>query len=442
MAWLVFYGGVGEIGGNKILLEDGDTRVFLDFGVSFSRMEKFYSAPFMTPKRGEGLVELGLLPRLEGAYRFDESEPSLDAVIVSHVHMDHVGFLPLLKEEIPVLCGETAAVAMEAFNSLGKWVVGKGVAGGKIKTFRTGCKLNVGGVEVVPVHVDHSVPGSYGFIIHTSEGTVAYTGDFRMHGARRDLTEDFVSLAEEEGVDVLVTEATNILNAYVSSEREVEEKLSYIVGNTDGLVVAYFASTDIDRLRSFYNVAKANGRRLILSAKQAYLLSKLQRDKHLEIPSLKDENLMVFKKRKESYRKWEAEVMEESFVVEAADVSRMQREAILVASLYDFEELIDIKPLPGSCYIYSSSEPFSEEMEIDMAKIKNWLDHYGLPQYSVHVSGHVMPIELKKAVARIKPRKVFPIHCEQPEAFAKFVKGTGVKVVAPTAGERHPIREA
>ncbi|MEM1798410.1 MAG: MBL fold metallo-hydrolase [Candidatus Jordarchaeales archaeon] len=442
MSWLVFYGGVGEIGGNKILLEDGDTRIFLDFGVSFSQMSKFYSAPFLTPRRGEGLVELGLLPRLEGVYTFDESQPSLDAVVVSHVHMDHAGFLPLLKEEIPILCGETTAVAMEAFTSLEKWVVGRGVKGGRVKTFRTGSKLKVGSVEVVPVHVDHSVPGSYGFIIHASEGTVAYTGDFRMHGARRDLTEDFVSLAEEEGVDVLVTEATNILNAYVSSEREVEEKLDYIVSNTEGLVVAYFASTDIDRLRSFYNVAKRNGRKLILSAKQAYLLNMLHRDTRLKIPSLKDENLMVFKKRKKQYTRWEEEVMGEGVVVEAADVSRMQREAILVASLYDFEELIDVKPIPGSCYIYSSSEPFSEEMEIDMAKMKNWLDHYGLPQYSVHVSGHVMPIELKKVVARIKPKTVFPVHCEQPEAFARFVKGTGVKVAVPAVGEKHPVRGA
>ena len=37
MTSLTFYGGVNEIGGNKILLEDKDTRVFLDFGKGFSR---------------------------------------------------------------------------------------------------------------------------------------------------------------------------------------------------------------------------------------------------------------------------------------------------------------------------------------------------------------------------------------------------------------------
>ncbi len=40
MTSLTFYGGVNEIGGNKILLEDKDTRVFLDFGKSFSRRAK------------------------------------------------------------------------------------------------------------------------------------------------------------------------------------------------------------------------------------------------------------------------------------------------------------------------------------------------------------------------------------------------------------------
>jgi mRNA degradation ribonuclease J1/J2 len=37
---LTFYGGVNEIGGNKILLEDKDTRVFLDFSKGFSRRAK------------------------------------------------------------------------------------------------------------------------------------------------------------------------------------------------------------------------------------------------------------------------------------------------------------------------------------------------------------------------------------------------------------------
>ena len=42
MTSLTFYGGVNEIGGNKILLEDKDTKVFLDFGKGFSSWETYF----------------------------------------------------------------------------------------------------------------------------------------------------------------------------------------------------------------------------------------------------------------------------------------------------------------------------------------------------------------------------------------------------------------
>lgn len=40
MTTLTFYGGVGEIGGNKILLTDDESRVFLDFGMNFEKLSK------------------------------------------------------------------------------------------------------------------------------------------------------------------------------------------------------------------------------------------------------------------------------------------------------------------------------------------------------------------------------------------------------------------
>jgi predicted metal-dependent RNase len=46
---LTFYGGVNEIGGNKILLKDGDTRVFFDFGMSSNMKRLFNSPPFLSP---------------------------------------------------------------------------------------------------------------------------------------------------------------------------------------------------------------------------------------------------------------------------------------------------------------------------------------------------------------------------------------------------------
>ena len=51
---LTFYGGVKEIGGNKILLEDRDTKIFFDFGMSFGKRGKFFEE-FLTPRTANGI---------------------------------------------------------------------------------------------------------------------------------------------------------------------------------------------------------------------------------------------------------------------------------------------------------------------------------------------------------------------------------------------------
>jgi mRNA degradation ribonuclease J1/J2 len=63
----------------------------------------------------------------------------------------------------------------------------------------------------------------------------------------------------------------------------------------------------MDRFRTFYEVAKGNGRKLVISLKKAYLLDKLVDDKHLDLPDpwkmtrssfiLRGRNLDVFWRR-------------------------------------------------------------------------------------------------------------------------------------------------
>nr|MDO8089785.1 MBL fold metallo-hydrolase [Candidatus Sigynarchaeota archaeon] len=71
MVELTFYGGVGEVGGNMFLLRDGDTRIFLDFGVNYNERRKYYSWPALQPRDHRGLLDFGLIPELSGVYRFD-----------------------------------------------------------------------------------------------------------------------------------------------------------------------------------------------------------------------------------------------------------------------------------------------------------------------------------------------------------------------------------
>jgi len=438
---ITFYGGVNEVGGNKILLKDRDARVFFDFGMSFSMRRQFYSPPFLSPKSEKSLQALGILPKIDGIYRFDAKAPEVDAVFISHGHMDHSAYLSFIKREIPVYCGETTKIILQAMGEMRRADLEFDVEGIKFEAFRTGHKICVGDLEVLPIHVDHSVPGAYGFIIQTSNGVVVYTGDFRRHGAKPKMTDEFVEKAKESEPVAVVSEATNMTGASISSEGEVEGKLNEIVQQASGIVLADFASTDVDRLNSFHRIAKKTGRCLTVSLRQAYLIEALHKDKGLKLPDLNDENILVFRKSKKRYEKWENNIIEKykGKIVDVFEVSKQQCKAILAMSLYDLEELVEIQPSPGSCYILSASEPFNEEMEIDFERLLNWLRHYGLPQYHVHVSGHIMPLQLKKALKEMNASKIFPIHTENAELFAKFMRDLKSETVLVEKGKEYKI---
>jgi len=67
---ITFYGGIHEIGGNKFLVEDRGTRIFLDFGMQMGKFGDYF-AEFINPKACNGmgdLFEFGLLPNLRRIY--------------------------------------------------------------------------------------------------------------------------------------------------------------------------------------------------------------------------------------------------------------------------------------------------------------------------------------------------------------------------------------
>jgi ribonuclease J len=440
---LTFHGGVDEIGGNKILLRDRDTRVFLDFGMSYSMKKLFYSPPFLAPRSEKSLQELGILPSLEGVYTFDPKPPSVDAVFISHGHLDHSAYLSFIKREIPIYCGETAKTILQTLSQIRRADLEFNVADLNFQTFRTGDKINIGNLTVRPFHVDHSIPGAYGFVMDTSKGSVVYTGDFRDHGAKPEMTVEFIDNARDSDPVAVVTEATNMTGATISSETEVEDKLQSIVSQAEGVVLAEFAYSDVDRLNSFYHIAKKNKRCLAVSLKQAHLLNALRKDPHLAVPDLDDEDVLIFRKSKKRFDKWERELMEQyagkNKVFDVFEASKQQCNVVLALSFYDFEELIALEPAAGSCYVLSASEPFNEEMEIDYEKLLNWLRHYGLPQYHVHVSGHMMPLQLKAALKEMNSKIIFPVHTENAGLFAKFMRDLKSNVTLVEKGKEYPL---
>ena len=138
MAKLIFYGGVNEIGGNKVLLEDGEHSLFLDFGYSFKANKQFYEE-YLRPRGGAGLLnplEMGLIPPLEGLYRDDLVTPGLwqrfrrhpiyhridgvDGILLSHAHLDHSGYISFLKTDIPIYSTAVTAFITKANQDSGR----------------------------------------------------------------------------------------------------------------------------------------------------------------------------------------------------------------------------------------------------------------------------------------------------------------------------------
>ena len=124
MVQLTFYGGVNEIGGNKILLEDKDARIFLDFGKSFTSGCDYFTG-WLSPRRINGLGDYfhcGLLPQISGIYAKEKlvftdlpyTEPTIDAVFLSHAHFDHIAHIEFLDPEIPVYLGVGTKLFVES----------------------------------------------------------------------------------------------------------------------------------------------------------------------------------------------------------------------------------------------------------------------------------------------------------------------------------------
>jgi len=434
MVSLTFYGGVNEIGGNKVLLEDGDVRVFLDFGQSFNFGLDFFTR-WLSPRGVNGLgdfFEFGLLPKLKGLYareqlRFTDVsyvKPRFDSVFLSHAHFDHVDHVGFLDPLIPVYLGVGTKLFLESMEATSGFC---NYGEHRYRTFRTGDKIKVGGLVVEPIHVDHSIPAAYGFLIHTSEGVVVYTGDIRAHGPRRDMTEEFIDKACACEPVAMICEGTRMVEKERRrnySEGEVRRLSDGVVSSTNKIVFVTRYSRDMDRFRTFYDVAKKNGRRIVVSPKTAHLLSRLVEDKRLDLPDpSKDKDILVYFKRKRSgefderdYYVWERGFTDKMVTHEF--VHKNQGSLVMDLNFYEFTELIDINPDSGCHFIHSMSEPFSEE-DIEDKVMHNWLNHFKMQFHQLHASGHMNKHELTDLINHIKPKRIFPIHTENQQLFKK-----------------------
>lgn len=455
MVELTFYGGVKEIGGNKILLEDNDTKIFFDFGMSFGKRGLFFEE-FLTPRIANGIgdfVTMGLIPDLKGIYREGllthfgrkAEEPDIDAVFLSHAHADHANYVSFLHRNIPIYCGETCKLILDAVEESSQRSIENEVCNFKKRplfrcdykkppiarnffTFRTGDRIKINSVEIEPIHVDHSVPGAYGFVVWTSNGPIVYTGDLRLHGHKSEMTRDFVEKAKEVKPIALITEGTRVDQSKTDeSEDNVYSLSKPEVVENKGLTIVDFNFKDVDRFRTFYNIAKESGKKLVISLKHACFLDKYHLDDWLDVPDSYGENIFLFKPKRmtgtyidEDYTdKYIKRRLNAPNLVTAEDIAVNPNDYMIVLNYWYFNTLIDLKP-KNSLYIHSLSEPFNEEMEFSFNRMKNWLDYFELKFIQAHCSGHICGSDLSNLIEEINPHTLFPIHTEHPGLFRKL----------------------
>ncbi|MCI4339052.1 MAG: MBL fold metallo-hydrolase [Thermoplasmata archaeon] len=441
---VTFLGGVREIGGNKILIEDGPDRILFDFGPSFSpRKEQFY-VDYLQPRSAspvQDLLEFELLPRVDGLYSREalmDSDlpyrpPEVHGIFVSHAHADHAGYLKLVDPEIPVYVGAGTRRLLDAIEtSTPSMKYGEH----DWRIFADRAPVRVGGLEVVPYPVDHSVPFAYGFLIRTSEGTIVYTGDFRQHGPRAADTHAFLAAAAAESPAALLIEGTRAgpdprRNL---TETGVRDGVDRVLGEGPSLALACTYPRDVDRLRTLYDAARAAERELVVSARTAHLLAEVApMFPSGSVPVVgRSPGLSVYARKKRRNFRWEAPYLSEAI---GADVLRSRGDRYLLAlDLMHFPELIDLRPPRGSPFIHSMSEPFSED-DVDDRVLHNWLDHFGLAFHQMHASGHASGPELLEIVREVSPTFVYPIHTEHPEAF----EAAGTPVRSPALGTPYSL---
>lgn len=136
---ITIYDGAETIGGNKIYVEENGRGVFLDFGMNFARYGEYF-AEFLSERSTRGIHDplyLNLIPELN-IYRSDLIPSDVDlsgypklnveAVLLSHAHLDHCGNAGYLHETIPLVASATTLAILKAMRDSGRSKVGSEIA--------------------------------------------------------------------------------------------------------------------------------------------------------------------------------------------------------------------------------------------------------------------------------------------------------------------------
>jgi ribonuclease J len=245
------------------------------------------------------------------------------------------------------------------------------------------------------------------------------------------MTHEFVQEAKNAKPVALICEGTRVIDLPTEeNEPLVFKKASDVVSrHSNSPVFADFNFKDVDRLRTFYRVAKESGRKMVVKLKDCYYLRELSNDPNLCVPNYDDKDIVIYRPKQVSgtyadgdYYGEDGKLASLPNAKTAAEISQNPSRYLCALGYFSFSALIDMKLPAGSIYVHSASEPYNEEMILNQERVDNWLDKFGMGRYQIHCSGHAKSSDLFQVVREIDAGMLFPIHTEHPEAYVRVTR--------------------
>ena len=395
-------GGLGEVGKNMTVLEYGDDIIIVDIGVAFPEADQL----------GIDLV-IPDITYLKG------KEDRIRGIFITHGHEDHIGAIPFIYPHIPAPIYATRItlglieVKLREHNLMSM---------ADLREVQSGDRVEVGAFGVEFFHVCHSIPDACGLGIHTPDGIVIHTGDFKFDQTPVDGRQtDFHALSRmgEEGVLCLLSDCVHVETpGFTPSEREVSAALDRLIAEAPGRVIISTFGSLISRVQQIMDLAYYHRRKVAVAGRSLENNTAMAQELgYLQIPP----DTLINTADVNAYDDHELVII----------TTGAQGEPMAALSRIANGDHRFITVVPGDTVILSATPIPGNESSVN--RIINSLFCQGAnvlypPAHRVHVSGHASQEELKLMLNLTRPRFVAPIHGERRHQvhYARLAQQMGV----------------
>ena len=420
---LIIHRGTKEIGGTCIELIAQSTRILLDFGMPLVNAKKEpFDSKILEGKSLDELKKLKLLPKISGLYK-DEAK-GIDAIFISHSHLDHYGFLRYVHPDIPIYMSKGAKQLIKISNIF----IPNKVGDLKTETINKDKKVKIGAFVVTSYLVDHSAFDARAFLVEADGKRVFYSGDFRGHGRKSILFKDMINNPLDD-IDCLLMEGSMLGRGkqLYENEEKVQSEITKILRKKSNITFLFTSTQNIDRLVSAYKACLRTDSIFVIDIYTAFVLDNL-RKVSAHIPQFDWKNIRI------KFLKYHADVLAEAgykdllYVynrskIDMFEINREKDKILMLArdnSIFP-NILKNIDKPEGSTIIYSMWEGYLTD------KFKDYCASKKLQLEQIHTSGHAIVEDLEAFAKAISPKTLIPIHTFEGKQYPEMFKN--VKII-------------